>query len=189
MLNAGRRRFLRDGFAATTMPAIAADAGVSVQLLYKTFANKPGLLKALFDVAVVGDAHATPLGERESVRAVIAEPDPRRKIEMFAALCAEIVPRAAPIQLLAREAAGTDPEIAAIYAQMRSERLTGFTAFAAHLEEHQYLSSEVSVSAAADLLWTYNSPELYELLVLERRWSIENYQAHIAIAVCATLLR
>ena len=50
MLQAARRLFLDRGYAATTMPAIAAAAGVSVQSVYKAFGNKPALLKTVFDV-------------------------------------------------------------------------------------------------------------------------------------------
>ena len=44
MLDAARARFLRDGYARTTVNDIAADAGVSVQTVYKAFANKAGVL-------------------------------------------------------------------------------------------------------------------------------------------------
>lgn len=51
VIDAARRLFLRHGYAATTMNAVAEDAGVSVMTVYKAFANKPGLVKAVFDVA------------------------------------------------------------------------------------------------------------------------------------------
>ena len=68
VLQAARQLFLEDGFAATTMPAIAATAGVSVQTVYKTFGNKPRLAKAVFDVAIAGDDEPVPVSsERYSV--------------------------------------------------------------------------------------------------------------------------
>ncbi len=188
ILDSARARFLRDGYAATTIAEVAADAEVAVQTVYKVFRNKPGLLKALFDVAVVGDDDPVPLAGRPAIAAVLEEPDPRRKVAMFAAMCAQIVPRAAPVQLLAREVAGSDPEIAALLEQIRSERLAGFAGFAAHLSDGGHLGTSVSVDQARDVLWTYNSPELYDLLVTHRGWTIEAYQAHIATAVAAALL-
>src|SRR4029453_6103520 len=80
MLQAARRLFLDRGYAATTMPAIAAAAGVSVQRVYKAFGNKPPPPKAVFDVAMAGDAEPVPVLQREALGRVRAEPDPYRKL-------------------------------------------------------------------------------------------------------------
>lgn len=188
ILAAARARFLRDGYAATTIAGVAEDADVSVQSVYKSFGSKPGLLKSLFDSAIVGDDVPVPLAERDSIAAVLREPDPWRKIAMFAEMCAQIVPRAAPIQLLARQAAAADSEIAALYLQMGHERLVGFAAFAAHLAEGGHLDAAVTVEEARDVLWTYNSPELYDLLVGQRGWSVTAYRSHIESVVACALL-
>ncbi len=46
----------------------------------------------------------------------------------------------------------------------------------------------MTLDAATDVLWTYSSPELYELLVLRRSWSVERYGRFIADAMIAALL-
>src|SRR5690349_21324454 len=120
VLDAARRRFLTDGYAATTLAAIARDADVSVDTIYKTFRNKPGLLKAVFDVAVAGDDEPIAMSDRSSITEIRAEPDARRKLELYAAHLAETMPRAAPVQLLARAAAATDPDIDALHEQTRT---------------------------------------------------------------------
>ena len=79
VLESARRLFLERGYAATTVAAVAADAGVSVETIYKAFGNKPGLLKSLFDVSIVGDDEPVPMLQRELVKANIAEPDPREE--------------------------------------------------------------------------------------------------------------
>ena len=61
VLQTARRLFLERGFAATTMPAVAAGAGVSVQTVYKAFGNKAGLAKAVFDIAMAGDDDPRPM--------------------------------------------------------------------------------------------------------------------------------
>ena len=188
VLAAARRQFLETGYAGTTLAAIAAEAGVSVETIYKGFRNKPGLLKAVFDVAVVGDDEPVPLQQRDSVRRNMAEPDPRRKLAAYADHLAELQPRAAPVQLLARSAAATDDEIEAVWHQMREERLMGMTAFARHLDEHGHLRTGVSVEEARDILWTYNSPDLYELVVLQRGWSPARYARWIEASLVAALL-
>jgi hypothetical protein len=60
--------------------------------------------------------------------------------------------------------------------------------FAAFLEGEGALRSDVSRREARDVLWSLNSPELYELLVVERGWSARRYGAWVASALAATLL-
>jgi hypothetical protein len=97
-------------------------------------------------------------------------------------------PRHVPIQLLARAAATADPEAAGVWDQLRAERLAGLTLFARALHQDGHLRPGVSVDEARDLLWTYNSPELYELLVLQRGWTPQRYGRWLADALSAALL-
>jgi AcrR family transcriptional regulator len=187
IVEAARRRFLGDGYAATTLAAIAADADVSVETVYKAFRNKAGVLKAVFDVAVAGDDEPVPLGERGFVADIEAEPVPAAKLAVYARHLAETMPRTAPIQLLVRATAPLDPDIDAVWRQMQHERLAGMTAFAAHLAESASLRNDVDADTARDVLWTYISVELYELLVIERTWTVDRYRDFVAAALTAAL--
>lgn len=62
--------------ASLSAAAIAAAARVSVETVYKAFGNKPGLVKAVVDVAIVGDDEPVPMLRRDRVRRMEAEPDP-----------------------------------------------------------------------------------------------------------------
>src|SRR5919197_1845726 len=186
MLDSARRLFLERGYADTAMPEIAKAAGVSVQTVYKTFANKATLLKAVFDVSVAGDDEPVPMAERDVIGAIQAEPDAARKITMYLRHLAETATRSFPVQLLARGAAAADPAAAEVYAQMRQEMLTGMTMFAADLVATGQV--RVPKAEARDILWTYHSAEIYELLVLERGWSTERYRAFLTAAVISALL-
>jgi AcrR family transcriptional regulator len=188
MLEAARRLFLDRGFGATTMPDIATEAGVSVQALYKAFANKPGVAKAVFDVAIAGDDEPMAMTERESLGRVRDEPDPRKKFELYGVHLAETAPRHVPIQLVIRSAAATDPEAGKVWRQLQDERLRGMTVFARSLHTEGHLRRGVSVTEARDVLWTYNSAELFELLVIDRGWSPKRYGQWIARSLTAALL-
>src|SRR5262245_51693198 len=124
VLAAARRLFFEQGYVETAMPEIAKAAGVSVQTVYKTFANKATLLKAVFDVSVAGDDEPVPMAERDVIGAIQAEPDAARKITMYFEHLAEAAPRVVPVQLLARAAASADAAAGGVWAQMRAETLT-----------------------------------------------------------------
>jgi AcrR family transcriptional regulator len=189
VLDAARALFLERGYAATTVRAVAEMAGVSVETVYKAFGNKAGLVKAVFDVAIVGDDRPVPMLQRERVARMRAEPDPRRKLLMYGEHLAEAGPRAGSLQLLIRSAAATDPDAAQVWQQMVQERLLGMTEFARHLHEGAHLRPGISLEAARDILWTYNSVEMYDLLVLQRGWRPGRYGRWIAEAMIAALLR
>jgi AcrR family transcriptional regulator len=96
ILDAARVQFLERGYAATTIGDIAAAVGVSVETVYKAFGNKAGLLKAMFDVAIVGDDAPIPFQERDVVARIRAERDGRKKFEIYGNDYAERAERAVP---------------------------------------------------------------------------------------------
>jgi AcrR family transcriptional regulator len=175
VLDAAGRLFLAKGYADTAMPEVAQAAGVSVQTVYKAFANKATLLKAVFDVSVAGDDEATPMAERDVIGAIRAEPDAAQKITLYTRHLAEGAHRNAPLQLLARDAAGADRAAAEVWVQMRQEMLTAMTYFADDLLDTGQVRRGLAAGDVRDVLWTYHAPELYELLVRERGWSAERY--------------
>ena len=188
VLEAAHRMFLERGYAATTVGAIAAAAGVSVETVYKAFGNKPGLVKAVVDVAIVGDDEPVPMLQRDRVRRMEAEPDPRRKLAMYGEHLADSAPRRVPVELLVRAAAASDAGAAGVWDELEAERLTGMTFFARHLDEGGHLRPSVPVEEARDVLWTYNSADVYQLLVMRRGWTPERYGRWVAGALAAALL-
>jgi AcrR family transcriptional regulator len=167
---------------------VAKSAGVSVETVYKAFGNKAGLVKGVFDVAIVGDDEPIPMLQREMVARITTEPDARRKLLMYGEHLASAGPRAGAVELLIRSAAASHPDAAAVWDQMLVERLTGMSALARHLHDDGHLRRDVSFEEARDDLWTLNSVELYDLLVVQRGWEPERYGRWIAEAMSAALL-
>lgn len=188
VLDAARDLFLERGYARTTVAEVARRAEVSVETVYKAFGNKAGLVKAVFDVAVVGDDEPVPMMQREMVRRTAAEPDPRRKLIGYGEHLVGVGIRTSAIQLLVREAAATDAGAGEVWAQLQVERLTGMAAFAQHLADGGHLRAGVSVEEARDVIWTYNSVELWNLLVDQRGWSPERFGAWVGRQLIAALL-
>lgn len=188
VLGAARARFLADGYTATTIPAVASDAGVSVQTVYKAFGNKAGLLKAVFDVAVTGDDQPIPVAERDQIKQIQAEADPRTKLRMYSEYFVQGAQRGVAVELLARDAASGDPAAAAVWDQIQQERLTGMGQFARHLHAGGQLPADTAVEEARDILWTFTSPELWDLLVIQRGWTPTRYGHWLAGMLTAALL-
>ena len=188
ILAAARAQFLEHGYAATTVGEIAAAVGVSVETVYKAFANKAGLLKAMFDVAIVGDDEPIPLQQREMVARIHAESDGRKKLAIYGGAYAARAERAVPVQLLVRDAAASDPGARAVLDQLNQERLAGMTAFARHLSDAKVLRGGVRAADARDVLWLFTAPEAYERLVIERGWTRKRFGTWITQQLVAALL-
>ncbi|MBA2390178.1 MAG: TetR/AcrR family transcriptional regulator [Geodermatophilaceae bacterium] len=186
IIAAATRRFLAAGYAATAMSAVAGDAGVSVPTVYKGFGNKALLAQAVVDAALAGD-ESVPAPERATQMAR-HEPDPRRRLRAFGDFVAEVAPRVAPLMLLIRSAAETAPELVGLWEQANDDRLASMTRHARQLAADGHLRAGVSVAEAADVLWAYTAPELYDLLVNRRRWSSLRFADWVAEAYIAALL-
>ena len=186
IVEAARRLFLREGFSGTTIARIAEDAAVSEETVYKAFGNKIALVRAIRDEALAGTGpvHA----ERRSDRMQANETDGRAIIRGWGVLTMEVAPRVAPVLLLVREAAASDPELARLQDEMDGARLTRMTHNARTLLKGGHFRKGVTLDAATDVLWIYSSPEFYELLVIRRGWSVERYGQFIADSIIAALL-
>ena len=55
ILEAAQRLFEQHGYAATTMEAIADEAGVALKTVYVAFVTKSGVLRGLWDLLLKGD--------------------------------------------------------------------------------------------------------------------------------------
>jgi AcrR family transcriptional regulator len=185
---AARRLFVENGYAGTTIAGVAHEANVSSETIYKAYGSKRALLDAAVTSSIRGDTEVTPLRERGVIEAIRKEQDPRRQLQMYGDLLAEVNPRLAPLVRVMREAASSDPDVAAALSELNGNRLESMNEFAAVLAGRQALRSGISKRHARDVLWTLNSPELYELLVLERGWSRNQYARWVASQLTAALL-
>ena len=186
ILDAAESAFLERGYATPTVASIAATAGVSVDTIYKSFGGKPGLVRAIHSRALRGERDRP--AEERSDQVQAEEPDPRRIVAAWGRFTAELSPRAAPIALLVRSAAATDPELAALAGGLDRSRLERMTANAGRLHAAGHLRAGITVEKAATVLWTYSAPELYELLVLRRGIDLDEYAAFIGDSIAAALL-
>jgi AcrR family transcriptional regulator len=180
------RRFLSDGYFATTIASVAAEAGVSTETVYKTFGGKPGLVRAVVTAALAGDGPVPAYQRSDTLQAT--ETDPRKIVRGWGRFVAELAPRGAPVMLVMRDAAVTDKAVAELVETIDNERLARMTDNARRLAAAGHLRPDVDVIRAAELMWTYTSASLYELLVIKRRWSPQQYGDFVADALTAALL-
>jgi AcrR family transcriptional regulator len=189
ILDAAHRLFDRNGYAATSIVEIAAEAGVSSKTVYLAFGNKRGVLLGLWHLLLRGDEEPVPVGERAWFREVLDEPDPRRQLELNARNSLRVKQRAGTLLEILRDAAATDPELAALWTRIQSEFYENQRAVVESLAAKGALKPGLDAGRATDVLWSLNHPSLYWLLVGERGWSGEQYEEWLGEAFRSQLLR
>jgi AcrR family transcriptional regulator len=187
---AANRLFRERGYAGTSMPAIASEAGVVVETIYRGFGSKAGLFKAVIEAALAGGSERAqaPPADRPAIRAVIAETDPRRKLELYAATQPGVHGRSGPLYRVLVGAANSDPELAEVLDTLEARRLHGLGGLASQLAESRALRPHLSVEDARDVIWTLCSTAVHDLLVRQRGWTAEDYRRWLASALKRELL-
>ena len=119
---------------------------------------------------------------------MVAEPDPAKQLAMYAALVVAIDRRISAIWRALEGAAASDPEAGKLYVAMVRQRRQSMQEAAQLFADSGALRPDVDVGAAADLMWLYNDPALYDKLVRQRGWSVARFQAWLTEALQVQLL-
>jgi AcrR family transcriptional regulator len=188
ILAAAQRLLERDGYAATTMASVAAEAGVALKTVYLAFATKSGMLRALWNVLLRGDAEDVPMGERPWFRDLLAEPDPGARLDRLARQSCAVKDRAGPLMVVIRDAAAADADVAALWDRIETQFREMLGPLAGTFADEGALRPGLDAARAADLLWALNHPDLWRLLVRVRGWSLGEYEDWLAGAFRRELL-
>jgi AcrR family transcriptional regulator len=187
---AAARVFLQHGYAGATIPAIAAEAGVALQTVYRAAPGKAGLLAAAVTAAVAGgfERSLTPVEERPAIRAVIEEKDPHRQLALYAHTQPGIWSRVGPLQRVLETVAASEPDLRRLQEEQDAQRLEGLTRFAQRLQERGALRDGLTPEHAADIIVTLGSHAVYDSLVMKSGWTDSQYEAWLTDTLQHSLL-
>lgn len=188
ILEAAERLFLQDGYPATTMDAIAAEAGVSLKTAYLPFSTKSGLLRALWDLRLKKDDADAPVVQHEWFREVMEEPDPARKLQLNARNSAAAKTRIGGLFRVIRGAAEIDADCSELWRLIQSDFHANQQVIVESIHRGGGLRRGLSVATGTDILWTLNHPDTWTLLASQRGWSPHAYETWLAQTSCAQLL-
>jgi AcrR family transcriptional regulator len=185
------RLFCERGYTATTMPAVAAAAGVAVETVYRCTDGKAGLLADAVAAAVAGgaDRAAVPVPDRPAIRRISDEPDPVRQLQLYAATQPGIWSRAGPLLRVLHAAADTDPSLAALRDRIADQRRHGLrNGLGALLAQRGALRPGLTAERAGDILYTLCGQANYDALVTDCAWTVHDYQHWLTQTLIKTLL-
>ncbi len=188
IVDAAATLFASQGYAATTIDAVAEAAGVSRKTVFTSVGGKVELIKLAYDHATAGDDEPVPMRERPAIKALEAEPDSAAMLAGYAGLVTDIAARITPIYLALAGAALTDRDARALFDEFQRARAQAMQRPATLLAERGSLRPGLTIAMAADILWLHNDPSLYDKLVCQRGWTIAQFRAWLALALQTQLI-
>jgi|GEM_PF-346859 len=186
VLEIARQAFLERGYAGTTIAAVASAAGVSVETIHKAFGGKSGLVRAIYERGLAGRGSRPATERSDAMSSSLAHGHSIARA--WGRLTAEVSPMVSPILLLVRQGAAADEQLAELWRDAEAERLTRMTLNARKLAERGFLKVDLSIERAGEIMWTYTSAELYELLVVRCNWSAQQFGDFVGDALAAAVI-
>jgi hypothetical protein len=128
------------------------------------------------------------VGERSWYREVLEEPDPERKLRMAAHQSRRVKERAGALMAVIRSAAPSDPDLAALWDRIQSDFRDNQREIVRTLHASKALRRGLGVERGADILWTLNHPDVWQLLVVLRGWTPAQWETWFRETASAQLL-
>lgn len=176
ILARARELFIRDGFAGTSVAAIARAAGVSAPTVFAAFGSKVNLLKEAAETTLAGDIEPVPMAQRPEMRYVHAGATADEVFDRLADLIAERAGAIHPIFSVIYAAQDGYSEIAELVELLERQRLTGAAALARTIAERLNIDAPAKIEELRDAIWAAMSLVHYEMLVVKRSWPVERYR-------------
>jgi AcrR family transcriptional regulator len=188
IIEAAHQLYVERGYGATSVDAIADRAGVGRATVFNSVGGKLALLRAAYDIAIVGDDEPVPLPQRPWAQPVREAKTQIECIERYGDVVTLVGRRVAQIAEAFRGAASADPEVRDVWDEIRAERRGGAANVVRFLTDLGPLRSGLDVTTAADIVWIHSDPGLYHQLVVQRRWTPAKFGRWVSRSLIMQLL-
>ena len=179
--HAARELFSRGGYAATSLEAVAEEAGVAARTVYSAFGTKKAILGAICDEWL---AEA---GVRETVSVGFAERDLGRRLALVARASRRQWELERGMRAMLEGAAAADAEVARMLAGWKEDRARSLRSVFEGVDAQ--LRSGMKVDRAGAILRALSSGEVYAELVAGEGWSPADYEEWLTALLMETLVK
>ena len=183
---AAQRLFLERGFGATTVAAVAAEAGVSTETIYATLGGKSGLLRGVIETTILGP-DSTPLMDQVPWARIDAVENPHERLATLVAFVCDVLERTSPVHAVIRGAADSEQFAVELRKRLLDRRLEDI---------RSNLRRTLPAGVRPQLRWdqaterfaALASPEMHHLLTVELGWRPVQYRNWLTAIVDTDLL-
>ncbi len=182
IINAARSLFLSKGYDGATIESVARAAHVSPQTVYAAFGSKRGILAGLLDSARFGSAYL------ETIARVKDAAGPVERLRLVATIARRVYDAERSELDLLRGAGAVSPDLAELDREHERRRLDAQAPTVAFLAQSGALRADLDAATAGDIVWTFTGREIYRMLVSDRGWTSDRYEAWLGEMLIASLL-
>lgn len=188
IIGAAQTLFLANGYAGTTLQAIAAEAGVAVETVYSRFRNKTNLLAAILETGIVPSEDGRDVLDQPEIKKIRGTTDQRAQVQLLAAFSRGILQRTHSAHRILRSAAEVDDHAAELQKKDTKRRINGQRAYINLLVASHPLRGGLSPEEAAVTYSALASPETFSFIVEGRGWPAERFENWLADSLIRLLL-
>lgn len=188
ILAAASAEFVRAGYSATTIRAVADRAGVSVPTVELLFGTKPRLLRAAISFTIRGDAGDIPMLEREWAARAQGAGSVAEFLTIVGSVLTEASRRSAGLVMAAFEAEHLDESMRALADQLRAQRVETAAWIVDGLIERSPLHADIDRDEALDTVWLLMDPHGFRALTQHRGWTAEQFRQWFIASVGRLML-
>jgi AcrR family transcriptional regulator len=174
---AARTLFAEQGYVATTITAISEAAQIPAQTIYSAFGNKPAILREIAK-RWIAEADTVRLAQE-----ALEVEDPAERLRRAAHWQTRQFETGYDVITIYTEAARADARMAEEMAYVWKSREGELKTYLASFKK-----LAVAPKRALDLFLACTTPEIYRLLVVERGWSLPEYETWLGDTLVSQLL-
>jgi AcrR family transcriptional regulator len=182
ILFAAKNLFESEGFECVTIEKIAQVASVSIPTIYSLFQSKRGVLRALMDEVFPRDQFDA-LVEKSNEAS-----SPKERLLYSAKIARQIYDAERAQMEIFRGAVVLAPEFKELEKEREMRRYSRQEVTIKAMAKEKFLSKNLSVNKARDILWAFTGRDMYRMLVVEQGWKSEEYEQWLAQLLANTLI-
>jgi AcrR family transcriptional regulator len=185
-VEAATRLFVARGFSATTVNAVADEAGISPETIYASLGGKRGLLESVIENAIHGP-DGVEIARQTWLSEVAALPTARARLRGWVGASCRTLARTSPVHAVIRGAADRDGFAVDLRDRLLRERTEGVIELADRFLGDA-LRTGLTARTAGLRYATLLSPELYHLSVEQLGWTPAALQEWLSAVLEGDLL-
>ncbi len=183
ILSSAKQLFESKGFDQVTIDEIAAAAQVSAPSIYAIFKSKRGILFMMMDEALSVEQRS------ELVEQVYQETSPRRKLEIAAKIARQLYDAEKKQLGMLRGVSIVNPQLKKLENEMEKRRYKRQQETVKAMAKANVFKEGVSTAKARDILWALTGRDIYRMLVVEKKWSSDEYELWLSNMLIRDLLK
>ncbi|MBS3904294.1 MAG: TetR/AcrR family transcriptional regulator [Simkania sp.] len=182
ILKAAKKLFRTEGFDRVTISKLAEAAKVSMPTIYAIFKSKRGVLQSLIDEALPPEQFTALVDDS------MQENSPKKRLSITAKLARQIYDAERELMDILRGASVVAPELKELEQEREKRRYERQGEYVKEMMKKKHLATWLTLEKARDILWALTGRDMYRMFVIEREWTPDEYEKHLAQLLVKSLL-